>query len=76
MRPDIKLGIVVSMVVVFVAGSYFMYRANDETPISLASTGDESQKSASGKVASPADKRAAKTPAATPAGSARLESGA
>lgn len=66
MRPDIKLGIVVSMVVVFVAGSYFMYRANDETPISLASSGDESQTSASGKVASPADKKAAKTPAAKP----------
>ena len=66
MRPDIKLGIVISMVVVLVAGSYFMYRANDKTPISLASTGAESQKSASKEVASPSGKKAAKTPAPKP----------
>lgn len=37
MRPDFKLGLIVSMVSVFVAGSYFFLRGESETPIEVAS---------------------------------------
>ncbi len=63
MRPDIKLGIVTSMVVVFVAGSYFMYRAKEEKPVSLASATDQASQ--------PAEKSQPKTASAKPATSAR-----
>lgn len=36
MRADVKLGMVMTMVVVVVGGGYFMYRDNQEAPISLA----------------------------------------
>lgn len=40
MRPDVKLGIVISTVVVFVAGSYYLYRDKNENPIPVgADTG-------------------------------------
>ncbi len=38
MRPDVKLGLIVSMVSVFVAGGYFFYRGESETPIEVASS--------------------------------------
>ncbi len=37
MRPDVKLGIVISMVVVLVAGTYYLYRDKGDAPIGLAS---------------------------------------
>ncbi|UCC29713.1 MAG: LysM peptidoglycan-binding domain-containing protein [Phycisphaerales bacterium] len=37
MRPDVKLGIVISMVVVLVAGTYYLYRDKGDTPVQLAS---------------------------------------
>lgn len=37
MRPDVKLGIVISMVVVLVAGTYYLYRDKGDAPIELAS---------------------------------------
>ena len=40
MRPDVKLGVVISMVIVFVAGGYYLYRDRTETPIPVA-TGSE-----------------------------------
>ncbi len=36
MRPDVKFGVVTSLVVVVVAGGYFLYRDKQETPIPLA----------------------------------------
>ena len=33
MRPDVKLGIIVSLVVVTVMGGYYLYRGNREAPI-------------------------------------------
>ena len=42
MRPDVKLGVVISMVIVFVAGGYYLYRDRTETPIPVA-TGSESE---------------------------------
>lgn len=36
MRPDVKLGIVISMVVILVAGTYYLYRDRGETPIRFA----------------------------------------
>lgn len=33
MRQDVKLGVVLSAVIVFVAGAYYMYRDEQETPI-------------------------------------------
>ena len=33
MRPDVKLGVVLSMVVVFVAGGYYLYRDANELPV-------------------------------------------
>jgi nucleoid-associated protein YgaU len=36
MRPDVKLGIVFSMMIVLVAGGYYMYRDQSESPIPLA----------------------------------------
>ncbi len=36
MRPDVKLGLAVSMVVVLVAGSYYLYRDKRETAILVA----------------------------------------
>ncbi len=36
MRPDVKLGVVISMVVVLVAGSYYFYRGKSERAIPLA----------------------------------------
>lgn len=36
MRPDVKLGVVVSATVVFVAGVYYMYRDRGEQPIPVA----------------------------------------
>ncbi len=40
MRPDVKLGVVISMVFVLVAGTYYLYRDRRESPIPLA-TGPE-----------------------------------
>lgn len=37
MRPDVKLGVVISSVVVLVAGTYYFYRSGQEEPILLAS---------------------------------------
>jgi nucleoid-associated protein YgaU len=54
MRTDVKLGVVVSMVVVFVAGGYFIFSGNDAKPIDLAdnaanpATKDAQQKGPSG----------------------------
>ncbi len=36
MRPDVKLGVVVSLVVVLVAGGYYLYRDSRESPILLS----------------------------------------
>ena len=36
MRTDVKLGVVVSMVVVLVAGGYFLFRGKSEAPIPIA----------------------------------------
>ncbi len=36
MRPDVKLGVVISMVIVLIAGTYYMYRDTAQTPIQLA----------------------------------------
>lgn len=36
MRTDVKLGIVTSMVVVFAAGGYFLFRGDAQAPISVA----------------------------------------
>lgn len=36
MRPDVKLGVVVSMILVFVAGTYYLYRDKQEEPIVIA----------------------------------------
>ncbi len=36
MRPDVKLGVVFSMVIVLVAGSYFLYRDKGDGPIQVA----------------------------------------
>ncbi|UCE58342.1 MAG: LysM peptidoglycan-binding domain-containing protein [Phycisphaerales bacterium] len=36
MRPDVKLGMIVSLVVVFVAGGYYIYRDAQEKPIPLS----------------------------------------
>ncbi len=36
MRPDIKLGVAVSMVAVLVAGTYFLYRDKRDKPIVIA----------------------------------------
>ena len=36
MRPDVKLGVVSSMVFVLVAGMYFLYRDGQEQPILVA----------------------------------------
>lgn len=36
MRPDVKLGVVISMVVVLVAGGYYLYRDRSESGIPLA----------------------------------------
>jgi len=36
MRTDVKLGVVVSMVVVLVAGGYFLFRVKSEAPIPIA----------------------------------------
>jgi len=44
MRPDVKLGMVISMMVVLVAGGYYMYRDQSESPIPLAG-GPESKNS-------------------------------
>ena len=57
MRPDVKLGIVISMVVVLVAGTYYLYRNKSDTPIQLAS-GPESMPGPAAKE-TPAKPRAA-----------------
>lgn len=36
MRPDVKLGVVISLIVVVVAGSYYFYRDQREKPIALS----------------------------------------
>ena len=36
MRTDVKLGIVTSMVVVLVAGGYFLFRGDSQAPIPIA----------------------------------------
>ncbi len=36
MRPDVKLGVVVSMIFVFVAGTYYLYRDRQEEPLVIA----------------------------------------
>lgn len=36
MRTDVKLGVVISMVVVFVAGGYFLFKGDEAKPIDLA----------------------------------------
>ncbi len=36
MRPDVKLGVVVSMTFVFVAGTYYLYRDKREEPLVIA----------------------------------------
>lgn len=37
MRPDVKLGVVLSSVIVLVAGTYYFYRDKQEVPIEVAS---------------------------------------
>ncbi len=37
MRPDVKLGVVISMVFVLVAGGYYLYRGQEQRPIPIAS---------------------------------------
>lgn len=37
MRPDVKLGIVISMVFVLVAGTYFLYQDGQEAPLEVSS---------------------------------------
>lgn len=61
MRADVKLGMVMTMVVVVVGGGYFMYRDNQEAPISLADS----------SLTTPTD-----TDTATPTGSDRPAAGA
>ena len=36
MRPDVKLGVAISFVIVVVAGGYYMYRDSHEVPISVS----------------------------------------
>ncbi len=78
MRPDVKLGVVISLVIVLVAGGYYLYRGTDEASIPVAgnpSAGSGSQADSSPpgstKIAS-ADSRksAAGRPKTTP-GSAK-----
>lgn len=40
MRPDVKLGLVISMVVVLVAGGYFLYRGNGEASVAVTTGPD------------------------------------
>ncbi len=60
MRPDVKLGVVISMVVVLVAGGYYLYRDRSESAIPLA-TGPAPE----------ADAEAAKGQAEAPVNAAR-----
>ena len=48
MRPDVKLGVVLSVVLVLVAGGYYIYRDGQEQPIALSdqATGATAAKSA------------------------------
>jgi LysM repeat protein len=39
MRTDVKLGVVISMIVVFVAGGYFIFKGDEAKPIDLAQNG-------------------------------------
>lgn len=45
MRPDVKLGIIISLVFVFAAGTYFLYRDRQEAPIPVLSSPDDLSRS-------------------------------
>ncbi|MGB2987752.1 MAG: LysM peptidoglycan-binding domain-containing protein [Phycisphaerae bacterium] len=64
MRPDIKLGLVISAVFVLVAGGYYLYRDKEETPVTVA-TGEDTL---ADRVAPGASSRAPSEPGARSAG--------
>ena len=51
MRPDVKLGVVISLVVVLVAGGYYLYRDSREVPISVSDNTLTASKLANGAAA-------------------------
>lgn len=63
MRTEVKLGVVVAMVVVFVAGGYYMYRDHEQQPIPMgekvATNRDSSSHSPAAKPESEAGQRRA-----------------
>lgn len=70
MRPDVKLGVVTSLIVVVVAGGYFLYRDKQETPIPLAEAQPASKVETAERAPTDAPSRARK---AAPGGPAKGE---
>lgn len=66
MRADVKLGIVVGIVVVSIAGGYFAFRGKPEKPIQIAAAPDMPSDRAASKAATPAGTDRASKPSTTP----------